>query len=101
MLDVIDFMEKMGGDAHLSQASSDELATVLADSEITPEQRTALLAGDAQQLSKLLGTKPVCILVAPPGPGPGPGQVQPVAPARKPPMPQPGEAEETEEADDN
>jgi hypothetical protein len=95
MLDVIDFMERMGGDAQLSQASSGELATALADSEVTPEQRAALLARDAQRLGELLGTKPLCVLVAPPGPGPGPAH--PVAPARMPPAPRPEEAEDAEE----
>lgn len=96
MLDVIDFMERMGGDAQLSQASSDELASALGDSEVTSEQRAALLARDAQRLGELLGTKPLCMLVAPPGPGPGPGS--PRAPAEMPPAPLPGETEDAEES---
>ena len=96
MSDVIDFMERMGGDAQLSQASTDELAAALADSEITPEQGAALLARDAQWLGKLLGTKPICVLISPPGPGPG--EAKPLAPAEMPPAPQPEEAEEVENA---
>lgn len=95
MLDVIDFMERMGGDAQLSQASSDELATALADSEVTPEQRAALVARDVQRLGELLGTKPLCVLVAPPGPGQSPPH--PAAPARMPPAPRPEETEGAEE----
>lgn len=92
MLDVIDFMERMGGDAQLSQASPDELATALADSEVTPEQRAALLARDAERLGKLVGTPPVCIMVAPPGPpGTGPSPMQPAVP---PPPPEEGGEEE-------
>lgn len=98
MLDVIDFMERMGGDAQLSQASSDELAMALVDSEVTPEQRAALLARDAQRLGELLGTPPVCIMVAPPGP-PGPPGPSPMRPAVPPPLP-PDESEEEEDPKD-
>lgn len=98
MPDVIDFMEKMGGDAQLSQASMDELTAALADWEITPEQRAVLLAGDAEQLGKLLGTLPVCLLVMPPDP-PGPPPHCPVPPAI-PPAP-PGEADEGEDPADS
>lgn len=79
--DIIDFMERMGGDAQLSQASTDELAIALMDSGITSEQRAAVLARDAKQLGELLGTPPVCIMVAPPGPpGTGPSPMQPAVP---------------------
>ncbi|MFC5437850.1 hypothetical protein ACFPME_14910 [Rhodanobacter umsongensis] len=94
MSDIIDFMERMGGDAHLSQASTDELAAALADSGITSEQGAALLARDTQRLGELLGTKPICVLISPPGPGPG--EARPLAPAEMPPAPQPEDAEEAE-----
>ena len=96
MSDVIDFMERMGGDAQLSQASPGELATALADSEVTPEQRMALLAHDAERLGELLGTNPACALLTPPGPGPSPAE--PMTPAKMPPPPEPEEAEDEEGA---
>jgi hypothetical protein len=85
MLDVIDFMERMGGDAHLSQASSNELAVLLADTGISTELQSAMLARDAQQIEELLGTKTVCVLVAPPGP---PGSLPHDAPLPPPPLPE-------------
>jgi hypothetical protein len=90
--DIIDFMERMGGDAQLSQASNDELITALVDCEVTPEQRAALLARDARQMGELLGTPPVCIMVAPPGP-PG-SEPSPMQPAVPPPPPEEGGDEE-------
>lgn len=84
MLDVIDFMERMGGDAQLSQASADELSVALAGSMVTSDQRMALLARDAERMGKLLGKPPVCIMVAPPGP---PGFEPLHAPFQTPPPP--------------
>ena len=81
MSDVIDFMERMGRDAQLSQASTDELAVVLSATDIAPELQSAVLAKDAQRLSKLVGTAPECVLLAPPGPpGTGPSPMQPAVP---------------------
>ena len=87
-MDVIDFMERMGGDAQLSQASTQELAAVLAATDIALELQSAVLAKDAQGLGALLGTKPACVLVAPPGPpGFGPDHTPfPVVPP--PPLPE-------------
>lgn len=91
--DIIDFMERMGGDAQLSQASTDELAAVLSATDIAPELQSAVLARDAQGLGALLGTKPVCVLVAPPGPpGTGPSPMRPAVP----PPPSPEEDGEDE-----
>lgn len=91
--DIIDFMERMGGDAQLSQASTDELAWALSAADISPELQSAVLAKDAQELGVLLGTKPVCVLVAPPGPpGTGPSPMQPAVP----PPPEPEEGGEDE-----
>jgi hypothetical protein len=87
MLEVIDFMERMGGDAQLSQASSSELAVALAESGISTELRSAMLAQDAQQVEELLGMKPVCMLVAPPHPPGSPYH----APISVPPPPLPEE----------
>jgi hypothetical protein len=90
--DIIDFMERMGSDAQLSQASVDELGEVLSATDFPPEVQSAMIARNAQQLSALLGTSPACVLVAPPHPpGPGPGPMQPAVP---PPPPEEGEQEE-------
>lgn len=84
--DIIDFMERMGGDAQLSQASNDELAVALSATDVAPELQSAVLAGDAQRLGALLGTKPACMLVAPPiPPGPGPSPARPSVPLPPPP----------------
>lgn len=85
--DVIDFMERMGADAQLSQASTDDLAAALSVTDIAPELQSAVLAKDAQGLGALLGTKPACVLVAPPTP-PGPPGPSPMRPAVPPPPPE-------------
>lgn len=84
MFDVVDFMEKMGGDAQLSQASDGELAEALAATDISSELQSVVLAKNAQHLEALLGAKPVCVLVAPPGP---PGFEPLHAPFQTPPPP--------------
>jgi hypothetical protein len=95
--DVIDFMERMGGDAQLSQASTGDLAAILDATDIAPELKSAVLARDAQGLEALLGTKPACVLVAPPGPpGTGPKPMQPGTP----PLPTPEEEGEEQESTD-
>jgi hypothetical protein len=68
MLDVIDFMERMGGDAQLSQASDSELAQALSVTDISTELQSIVRGRNARQLEAFLGAKPVCVLVAPPGP---------------------------------
>ncbi|WP_426700006.1 hypothetical protein ACPPVV_11415 [Rhodanobacter sp. Col0626] len=96
MSDIIDFMERMGSDAQLSQASADEFAASLSATDMAPELQSALLAKDAQRLGMLLGTVPECLLLAPPGPpGSRPSPMQPAVPP-----PPPEETEETEETKD-
>jgi hypothetical protein len=89
MLDVIDFMERMGGDAQLSQASVEDLDASLSVTDMAPELRSAILAKDAKRLGQLLGTIPECVLLSPPGPPPSPLQ-----PAVPPPPPEETEEEE-------
>lgn len=97
MLDVIDFMERMGGDAQLSQASVEELSVALAHTELTSDQRAAVLQRDAERMGKLLGKPPVCIMVAPPGPpGTGPSPMRPAIPP-----PAPDEDDEGEDRADH
>lgn len=96
MSDIIDFMERMGGDAQLSQASPEELGEVLSATDFAPEVQSAVISRDALQLNTLLGTMPACVLVAPPHPpGPGPSPVQPAVP---PPPPEEGEQDETRDS---
>ncbi len=90
MLDVIDFMERMGGDAQLSLASDSQLAEALSLTDISTELQSVVLAKDAARLEALLGTKPVCIMVAPPGP-PGFEPLHAPFPATPPPPPLPEE----------
>jgi hypothetical protein len=96
MLDVIDFMERMGGDAQLSQASVEDLDASLSVTDMAPELRSAILAKDAKRLGQLLGTIPECVLLSPPGPpGSDPSPMQPATPP-----PPPEETEEDEETKD-
>jgi len=71
----------MGGDAQLLLASTEELAAALSATDIAPELQSAVLTKDAQGLGALLGTKPACVLIAPPGPpGTGPSPMRPAVP---------------------
>lgn len=95
--DVIDFLEKMGGDAQLSQLSAEELAAALSEAGIAPELRSAVLANDAQRLGVLLGAEVRCLLVAPPTPPGPPWHCPPPSPE---PPPPPEEADEGEDPPD-
>jgi hypothetical protein len=64
MSDVIDFLEKWGQDAQLRHATSIELAQALADAQIDPFVRKALVAADRRHLEFLVGAQPnVCCLI--------------------------------------
>lgn len=65
MFDVIDFLERMGQDAHWRHASQDEVGLALSSVEIEPELRVAILARDEQGLQALLGQDPFCCLINP------------------------------------
>jgi hypothetical protein len=69
MMDVIEFLDRLGRDARLRHAVPAELERVLAASGIDPELRSALLAGDESRLGELLGAQPnVCCLIVKPDP---------------------------------
>lgn len=55
MSNVINFLEKMGQDARLCHASQSEVGLVLAETPVTEEIRTAILARDHSGLNALLG----------------------------------------------
>ena len=65
MMDPIDFLEQLGRNAGLRHAP--KLERTLAETEIDPELRSALLANDALRLAELLGAKPnICCLIEKP-----------------------------------
>ena len=67
MSNVIDFLERLGTDAKLRNASDVELEQALVSAQIDPEVRAAILAGDQQRLESLLGatTNVCCVVYAP------------------------------------
>ena len=73
MMDVIEFLDQLGSNARLRErllaGSPAELERALAASGISPELRSALLAGDEPRLGELLGAQPnVCCLIVKPDP---------------------------------
>ncbi|SFS16734.1 hypothetical protein SAMN05216570_3370 [Dyella sp. OK004] len=67
MSDVINFLERMGQDAELRYASQDTIGTALADAQIEPQQRSAVLASDPERLRALLGHEPLFATLMMPG----------------------------------
>ena len=55
MSNVITFLERMGRDAQLRDASQNEVELELARAQVEPELRMAILAKDQQKLEALLG----------------------------------------------
>ena len=69
MMDVIEFLDRLGRNPHLRHAAPAELERAIAAAGIDPELRSALLAGDPLRLVELLGAQPnVCCLVVKPDP---------------------------------
>ena len=67
MMDAIDFLEQLGGNARLRHAPAPELEQALVASGIDPSLRNALLADDALRLGELLGAQPtICCLIEKP-----------------------------------
>lgn len=65
MSDVIDFLEGMGRDARLSDASPSDLELALDKSGIDPELQKAILAKDQPKLEALLQLSPQCGMLFP------------------------------------
>lgn len=64
-MDVIEFLERMGQDASLREASGPELETALADAAIDETVRAAILDQDGSQLQALLGKGPLFAVLMP------------------------------------
>lgn len=63
MSNVISFLEWMGQDAKLRHASRGEVEIALANAQIDPDLRVAILGKDQQQLETLLGGNTVCCML--------------------------------------
>ena len=64
MSNVIDFLERMGQDARLRDATESELDAALVQAGIEPALRTAMLGEDSHALESLLGVAPtLCCLI--------------------------------------
>lgn len=64
MTDLIDFMDRLGGDAQLRYAGREVLAQALVEAGIEPLARKAMLAADRRRLEFLVGAKAnVCCMV--------------------------------------
>jgi len=64
MSDLVDFLERMGGDAHLRLATGPGLEEALERAGIEPTVRSAVLAGDQFRLESLIGaSRNVCNLI--------------------------------------
>jgi hypothetical protein len=59
MSDLIDFLERMGGDSQSRFATGPELEEALTRAGIEPSVRSAVLAGDRTQLESLIGASPI------------------------------------------
>lgn len=57
MSNVVDFLQRAGEDSQLRYASCGGLEQALAQTNIAPALREALLKGDATRLATLLGSK--------------------------------------------
>jgi hypothetical protein len=64
MMDVIDFLERMGSDAGLRGVTGAKLGEALVEAQIDSLVRKAVIAGDRSRLEFVLGSQPnVCCLV--------------------------------------
>ena len=65
MSNVIDFLEMIGQDSNMRNASRSDMAAVMANMQIAPEVQAALLSKDPQQLEAALGASTVCCMMLP------------------------------------
>lgn len=66
MTDIVDLLEKLGSDAQLHDAGSDELGRRLAAAGVSPAIRAAIVSADRGELGRLLGAGgSVCCLIEP------------------------------------
>jgi len=67
MSDVIEFLERLGRDAHLRHASEAEIGQALSRTQIDPKLQAAILSENQQQLEALLGadTNVCCMIFVP------------------------------------
>jgi hypothetical protein len=65
MSDVIDFLERAGQDALLRRASYVEVELALANAQLEPELRTAILDRDPSRLGAWLGRGPLLCMQFP------------------------------------
>ncbi|MDR3447096.1 MULTISPECIES: hypothetical protein [Dyella] len=66
MSNIIEFLEKLGTDAHLRQASRDELSIALADARVEASACEAILARNVEDLYALLDKAPLfCLQTVP------------------------------------
>ena len=64
MSNVIDFLERVGGDAQLHHAPQDEVEVALKLAGIEPELQAAIVSKDRRELERLLGADTnVCCLI--------------------------------------
>lgn len=66
MLDVVDFLERLGGDASTRDAAPAEVERKFIEAGLGTALRMALVSGDRKELERLLGAKSnVCCIIDP------------------------------------
>lgn len=66
MSNIVDFLERLGRDAHLRHAAPGEVEQALEQAQIDPAVQAAILADDRAALEALLGAQTnVCCLIRP------------------------------------
>lgn len=65
MSNVINFLEMIGQDSNMRNASRKDMAAAMANMQIAPELQAAILSKDPQQLEAVLGTSNVCCMMIP------------------------------------
>ena len=72
MSNVVDFLERMGSDAHWRHAPADEIEQALVEADIELEMRSAILASNVSELQALLGQVKLMDMQTP---GPSPEEI--------------------------